>query len=175
MRFIAVDLGGWFSVDEVLIAAEQLDKTTEGDWRVTLDEAALEGAPRWNEEPGRQLVDLRNWPPLIVGPFGATYSPILLYEQWLSETTDPAAAAGQELVARMHRASEVLGTKLSGPTGEIGTIEDISFAVEGMTLENIEVTLSGGTTGQTAHIPVQAVRHDDSGFATNLSQSDLTG
>ena len=86
LRYLAVDIGGWFAVDEVIVSADLLVPPAEGreHWSLRLDEAALTSAPRWGTEGLGDPPDLTAWPPIIVGPFGGTYAPMLLYEQMVA-------------------------------------------------------------------------------------------
>jgi hypothetical protein len=45
LRYLAVDIGGWFAVDEVIVSADLLVPPGDGreHWSLRLDEAALRG------------------------------------------------------------------------------------------------------------------------------------
>jgi hypothetical protein len=166
LRYLAVDIGGWFAVDEVIVAADLLvPPATEGEsWALRLDEQALAQAPRWEGERAAEPFDLTGWPPIIVGPFGGTYAPILMYEQMVASQRPgadgpPAGETGDALVWRMDRVTEWIGRPVFATDGEIGQVEDILIDDDGLRLSRL-VLGSGGVFGhRTGEVAVDAVRH----------------
>jgi hypothetical protein len=111
-------------------------------------------------------VDLTGWPPIIVGPFGGTYAPMLLYEQMVAGGDQPPAAeappeegSGDALVHRMERATEWLGTLAFGTDGELGRVEDILFDEGRLALSQLVLGSGGLFSHRAGRIPVSAVRH----------------
>jgi hypothetical protein len=167
LRYLAVDIGGWFDIKEVIVAADLLVAPAEGrdHWSLRLDEAALEAAPRWGERGMDAPVDLTAWPPIIVGPFGGTYAPMLLYEQVVAQGRDagqsepPEEGSGDALVYRLERATEWLGTLAFGTDGELGRVEDILFDEATLTLARLVLGSGGLFSHRAGAVPVSAVRH----------------
>ncbi len=166
LRYLAVDIGGWFAVDEVIVSADLLVPPLEegGSWSLRLDEEALAHAPRWGAERAAEPFDLTGWPPIIVGPFGGTYAPILMYEQMVAAgrpevDEPPPEESGVALVWRMDRVTEWIGRPVFATDGEIGQVEDILIDDNGLRLARL-VLGSGGIFGhRTGEVPVEAVRH----------------
>lgn len=166
LRYLAVDIGGWLEVREVIVAADLLEppEAPGGAWSLGLDEAALDAAPRWHPGMSREGIDLTGWPPIIVGPFGGTYAPMLLYEQMVdrSRRTDgatPETGSGDEIVYQLERASEWLGLAAFGRDGELGRIEDMLFDGTTRGIERL-VLGSGGLLGhKVGEVPMSALRH----------------
>lgn len=166
IRYLAVDVGGWFKVREVIVAADLLDPpgVMGGAWSLRLDEAALDAAPRWHAGMTEETADLTGWPPIIVGPFGGTYAPMLLYEQMVAKTrsadaTPPEAGSGEEIVFRLERAREWLGILAFGRDGELGRIEDILFEATTLKLERLVLGSGGLLSHRVAEVPLSALRH----------------
>jgi hypothetical protein len=164
LRYLAIDIGGWFAVDEVIVSADLLVPPVAGreHWSLRIDEAALEAAPRWGAEGLGDPPDLTAWPPIIVGPFGGTYAPMLLYEQMVagSRTDEPPRdGSGDALVYRMDRASEWLGMPAYGTDGELGQVEDVLFDDATMALEWLRLGSGGIFSRATGTVPVSALRH----------------
>ena len=167
LRYLAVDIGGWFDVTEVIVSADLLVPPAEGrdHWSLRLDAAALEAAPRWGESGMAAPVDLTGWPPIIVGPFGGTYAPMLLYEQMVAAGQEtarpepPEAESGEALVWRLERATEWLGRLAFGTDGELGRVEDILFDDETLTLARLVLGSGGLFSHHAGEVPVSAVRH----------------
>ena len=167
LHYLAVDIGGWFEIDEVLVSADLLvpPDAQRGWWTLTLDETAIEAAPRWSADGLREPADLTGWPPIIVGPFGGTYAPMLLYEQMVARgeaTRDGRAEAddaGDELIFRMDRATEWLGMPAFGRDGELGQVEDILFDDETREIAWLVLGRGGLLNHRTGEVPVSAIRH----------------
>jgi hypothetical protein len=167
LKYLAIDIGGWFDIDEVIVSTDLLVPPGEGQdhWSLLLDEAALEAAPRWGERGMDPPVDLTGWPPIIVGPFGGTYAPMLLYEQMVAgadrsaRTERPEEGSGDALVYRVERATEWLGTLAFGTDGELGRVEDILFEEGRLTLSQLVLGSGGLFSHRAGKIPVSAVRH----------------
>ena len=165
LRYLAVDIGGWFSVDEVIVAADLLvPPAGEGQhWTLRLDEAAIAHAPRWGAEDAPAPLDLTGWPPIIVGPFGGTYAPILMYEQLVADREDAAQTqsagdSGNSLVWRMDRATEWLGLPAFGTDGELGNVEDLLFDDKTLELSWLVLGSGGIFAHRTGAVPVSALR-----------------
>jgi hypothetical protein len=166
IRYLAVDIGGWFQVREVIVAAELLDApgVMGGGWSLRLDEAALDTAPRWHAGMSEETADLTGWPPIIVGPFGGTYAPMLLYEQMVDQSrrgagTPPEPGSGEEIVFRLERASEWLGLLAFGRDGELGRIEDMLFDDTTLRIERLVLGSGGLLSHRVAEVPLSALRH----------------
>ena len=164
LRYLAVDIGGWFDIKEVIVAADLLVPPAEGrdHWSLRIDGEALEAAPRWSGGMDAP-VDLTGWPPIIVGPFGGTYAPMLLYEQMMSEGPGrgepPAEGSGEELVYRLDRATEWLGASAFGTDGELGRVEDILFDDATLALSRLVLGSGGLFSHRAGEVPMSAVRH----------------
>lgn len=170
LRYLAVDIGGWFSVHEVIVSAALLEAPGDtGGWRLRIDEAALEAAPRWHDRMADDTVDLTGWPPIIVGPFGGTYAPMLMYEQLVArtragsagqtETESPPAGGGEAMVYRLERATEWLGLLAFGRDGELGRIDDMLFDEATLGIERLLLGSGGLLSHRVAQVPLSALRH----------------
>jgi len=131
IEYLALEIGGWFDSDEVLVSADLVGPPAGqgAPWTVSLDHGALDNAPRWHEGMREDMVDLSAWPPVIVGPFGGTYAPILLYEQLFAGFKDDPAPTPDEdrLVTGMERATAWIGLPVFGLGGELGRVADLRF------------------------------------------------
>jgi hypothetical protein len=165
LKYLAVDIGGWFSVDEVIVSAELLvPPTGEGEhWTLRLDEEALAHAPRWGAEESPAPLDLMGWPSIIVGPFGGTYAPIMMYEQLVASREEatarpPSEDSGDALVWRMDRATEWLGRRAFGTDGELGQVEDLLFDDRTLDVSWFVLGSGGIFAHRTGAVPISALR-----------------
>lgn len=169
LRYLAVDIGGWFSVHEVIVSAALLEPPGQtGGWGLRLDEAALEAAPRWHERMADEAIDLTGWPPIIVGPFGGTYAPMLMYEQLMAQaragsapegSERPPEGSGEAVVWRLERASEWLGLLAFGRDGELGRIDDMLFDDASRGIERLVLGSGGLLSHRSGEVPLSALRH----------------
>lgn len=166
IRYLAVDIGGWFDVTEVIVSADLLVLPEPGrdHWSLALDAAALESAPRWGEHATPEYADLTSWPPIVVGPFGGTYAPILLYEQMMARREAQNAPAdetaeGDAIVWRLERATEWIGRPAFGRDGELGTVEDMLFDEATRELQWLILGSGGLLRHRLGEVPLTAVRH----------------
>ena len=77
LRYAALDVGGWFERREVLVALDRFGMPAEDGWPVAMDRGEIEQAPDWTDAPSAPS----SLPPLVVGPFGSTFSPLLFAAQ----------------------------------------------------------------------------------------------
>lgn len=167
LRYVAIDIGGWLNTDDVIVSMDLMSPPDpaqdDAPWQVRLSEAALEGAPRWTDSGKRQEVDLRNWPPVIVGPFGGTLSPILLYEQVHAAAGDAAepedTASAAPLVRNLQRAGKWLGLPAFDASGELGRIRDMEFDPDNGRILAFVLEGPGPMPSRGVEIPYRALRH----------------
>jgi hypothetical protein len=165
LKYLAVDIGGWFSVDEVIVAADLLVPPAGGEehWTLRLDEEAIAHAPRWGAEESPAPLDVMGWPSIIVGPFGGTYAPIMMYEQLVASREEtvarpPSEGSGDALVWRMDRATEWLGRPAFGTDGELGQVEDLLFDDRTLDVSWFVLGSGGIFAHRTGAVPISALR-----------------
>lgn len=138
LAYVAVDVGGWLDRREVMVEIDRFGPPEEGEWPVSLSRAELEEAPILEDEESSPLEAL---PPLVVGPFGYTFSPLMMAAGMEASaermrTGDPGAegAEGAPPVTRAHgrlsgieRSTDWLGRAAFGPDGEMGPVEDMAI------------------------------------------------
>ncbi|MFD0979453.1 PRC-barrel domain-containing protein [Tropicimonas aquimaris] len=183
LTHILVDIGGWISSDRVLVSSEFLsppeDVQADAGWRVALDEQALDAAPRWGESDGGGGIDLLKWPPVIVGPFGSTVSPILMYEQVRAlqeraETAPAPAAARPQMSRNLQRVSAWFGLPAFDASGELGKVHDLDFDPDSRRIVAVVLEADGALPTRGREIPYGALRHLG-GEGTHLVFQDLGG
>lgn len=136
LRYAAVDAGGWFERSEVLVSIENFGALdADGHWPLGLTREEVEAAPHWHDQSAElRAADL---PPLVVGPFGSTFSPMLMRAQMrdiadeaVGPADDPTEALmtdGSGRVFAMERAGEWLGREAYGAGGFLGTVSDLTL------------------------------------------------
>lgn len=141
LRYVTLDLGGWFSDCSALLAAGALTPR-DGRWTCALSRADVEGAQHHAEGGG--MLDMASLPTIITGPFGYTVSPLLIAAGLRSEAADEApprrpsdgeesapptgpAMTEEAMTRRLVRWSEWKDAPVFGRDGEIGPLTDIMF------------------------------------------------
>ncbi|MFC7705283.1 PRC-barrel domain-containing protein [Plastorhodobacter daqingensis] len=183
VRYVALDAGRWFETVEVIVAARLLrpgQSATEEDqdWVLDLTPQAVEAAPRWthgeDSGDGRPL-SVEHWPPVVVGPFGHTTAPLMVWAQMsqsaqemrpphppaeasISVAADEAQAPGPD-VDSLDRATGWLGKPVFGTDGELGVVADIGFDADSMRIAYIVVDNDKLLSSRQAAFPLSALRH----------------
>lgn len=124
LRHVVIDTGRWFGTDEVLLRIDRFDVPTDAGWPLAMSQQEIEDAPRIEEAGGGTLGEL---PPLVVGPFGNTFSP-LLFAATQSVPAPPEERDGTGPEARMRHAerlSDWLGRPAFTDGGSRGEIVDM--------------------------------------------------
>ncbi|WOI56012.1 hypothetical protein [Palleronia sp. LCG004] len=131
LRYAILDLGGWFHADEVLVSVDRFGLPTEDGWPLAMAREELDSAPKV-EDTGSDTTSL---PPLIVGPFGNTFSPLMFAAVQADMTIPDETAAddqahspdGSGRVLYMEKVTEWLGIDAFGDAGSLGRIEDLEL------------------------------------------------
>ena len=157
LRYVALRTGDAFEHDDTLVSAGRFSPVGDGDWKVYLAEADIRAAPGWNSgESHRIPVALEAWPPIIVGPFGETTSPLMFYAAMLEAETgaEPAPPSGRRAdarVDRLERATRRLGGEVFGADGFLGRLDDMVVAPVGLAVTDLVV--------DGRHVPYARLRH----------------
>lgn len=133
LAYAAIDVGGWLDRREVLVDIERFGTPEDGEWPVTLGRSDLDDAPVLEDGDSGALDAL---PPLVVGPFGYTFSPLMMAAS--VEASAAAAPPGEPdgegrppethahgRLTGIERSNDWLGREAFGPDGEMGRIEDV--------------------------------------------------
>ncbi|RVV98169.1 PRC-barrel domain containing protein [Mesobaculum littorinae] len=158
LRHAALDIGGWWNRHDVVVSLSRLGRidAAEGLWHapeLTRDE--IEAAARWSGE-GAPLEGLSLWPPLIVGPFGGTYAPLLMQSLWNEEMADVPESEAEPPSHRTD-ARDWIGRDAFGDDGLLGRIEDVEVTEDTYRFVAVVIGGEGMETGRT--VPLTALRY----------------
>lgn len=162
LRYVALDIGGWLSIDEVLVQAGFIapPEAPGQPWQLLLSERELARAPAWDDGARPEMADAASWPPVIVGPFGNAFSPMMVHRRM--EQAGPAEARASRtggLVERLHKAGVWLGLPVFDSQGQIGEIRDMWLDTDPLRIVALEVGPAGLFGGGTRRVPFAAIRH----------------
>lgn len=167
--FVLIDMGGLLTRSEALIRSARITGLSEdGDAilsDLTIDE--VNDAPHVATDGSAP--DMTGWPPVIVGPFGTTQSPLLLSAQIFGATPDRTT----DLPPRFDRVTDWIGAPVFGREGEFARIADFRLDLGSGTLTEAILSI-----GEDSHaVPLSAIRNfagDEDRYAvTDLSADDL--
>ncbi|MBJ3761624.1 hypothetical protein ILP92_02520 [Maribius pontilimi] len=143
LRYALLDVGGWLEKHEVLVSTDRLAPPTAKGWPLNMTGDELKSAPVIDTVDATSSV----LPPLVVGPFGTTVSPlgIAAHLGLVSDATpdnDPqgkGAGDGNGRIFQMDRVSDLLGLEVFTDQGPKGVIEDLRLR-DDMTLSHAIVS-----------------------------------
>ena len=131
LRYVGVDVGGWLSHRTALLSTGLL--SWDEGWQADATREEIEAA-ELDHERGFDLADL---PPLITGPFGNTFSPLLIaagLRAGAEEAAPPHPPEGDgpavhadDLTRSLDRWSALRGTPVFARDGEIGPLIDLIY------------------------------------------------
>ncbi len=160
LSYAAVDIGGWLDRREVLVSLDRFGTPEDGIWPVSLGREELEAAPAIEAGDGGWGEAL---PPLVVGPFGYTFSPLMIaagMEVGAERTTPdrpereepPADVLGssQGRLHDMERSTDWLGREAFGPGGAMGPIADMVVT---------DMVLTAAVLEDGTEMPLDRLRH----------------
>lgn len=172
LRYVALHTGDVFDHDDTLVSIGRFSAVGDGDWKVYLPEGEIRAAPGWDSgesHPHHVPVALEAWPPILVGPFGSTTSPLMLYAAMVDaedaiEPPTPPHHTADARVDRLERVTRRLGGEVFGADGPLGTLDDMEVAPVGFAITELVI---GGR-----RVPYSRLRHmaeDDTHTVVNLT------
>lgn len=161
LKYLSLETGGWLDPDVVLISAG-LMAGYDADSRameLRLEEDDLKTARRIDPATDRTGV-LTAMPPIVVGPFGGTVSPMMATAA-IAESEAAVAAAERPRVALpgVERTSEWIGQPVFGSDGELGMLSDLLFDPALSAVTHVVIDDGGLFNGRNIVLPLETVRH----------------
>ena len=157
LQAAAVDIGGWLDRREVLVKLDRFGAPGEDDWPISISPDELKDAPEWEHAESASM----GMPPLIIGPFGYTFSPMLMAAGMSAsadrsmpdapEAQDPAVVESKDgRFAGLVRSTDWLHRDAFGPDGHMGKVED---------LEIEDNTITALVLDEGSSVPLGRLRH----------------
>ncbi len=192
IRYVALDAGNWFETTDVLVSSRLLLLDEEREtWTLELTPEAVEDAPVWEhggEDGG--LLSVEHWPPVVVGPFGHTTAPLMIWAEMAAaaQEAQPPHPPVEEMIEdegeddtgpdvdTLDRATSWLGKPVFGADGEMGIVADIGFDADSMNVTHIVVDNDKLLTSRQAVFPISALRHragTEGHFVLNAHVADM--
>ena len=177
LRYAACGVGGFLTRNEVLLRIDRFDMPPVGSrlWPVTLNHDAIESAPTWHGGgASAPPIHLEDWPPIVVGPFGGTTSPLMIWAE-LAETeheNHPQGPAGDSRVSKLERVTRRLKGEAFGSDGLLGTLSDLLIDPETLTVTHFVVRAEDGDHA-VPYANLRHLAHDATHLVLNLDRAGL--
>jgi hypothetical protein len=161
-EFVALDAGGWAHHDLALVGFSMVTgvDTEAGQIGLDIDRAALDAAPRMegSVDPGVY----QTLPPLLVGPFGATTAPLMMWAVASEDPSQPPRPEAHDIRAdriekRFDRFTAWKGREVFGTGGPLGKLDDL--LIDDQTRRITHMVIDRGMTSTPAVAPIGAFRH----------------
>lgn len=159
LRFVALDIGGWFDNLEVVVSTRLMgepDKSNR-EWPVKISPDAIKAAPEWSDPRVFRHVALAAISPIMVGPLGGDYAGFATLN-W-HETQDDPEIRGNRKVDGFARLSSWMGLPVFGHDSEVGTLIDILFEPKTGSLSHLVIDNGGAISAQQMVVPYDRLLH----------------
>ena len=156
LRFVALEVGGWFDNLEVIVSRSLMSNPDEGnrEWPVSISPDGIKAAPEWSNP---KVLGYSAMPPIMVGPLGRGYAGFATLNR--EETQDDPETAGNLKVDGFASLSDWVGLPVFGHDGEVGTLIDILFEPKTGTLSHLVVDTGGVIAARQMIVPYDRLLH----------------
>ncbi len=180
LRYVALGTGGWLTREEVLLRIDRFGKPEPGSrhWPVTLSADHIEEAPTWTGGGSSgPPIHLENWPTVVVGPFGNTTSPLMMWAE-LAESEHEEhmhGPSGDKRVSKLERATQRIGGEVFGSDGLLGTLSDVIVDPDRFAITDFVVRAEAGGEHVVPYARLRHLAHDARHLVLNLDRTGLAG
>jgi sporulation protein YlmC with PRC-barrel domain len=159
LRYLALDVGGWFDRREVIVSSRLMGQPDDATrtWPVEISPAAIEGAPEWSDPKSFADTPIASWPPIMIGPLGGHFGGLPPLSQ--NEVTRDPDAPGNMKVNGLTRLSEWVGLPVFGQSGEVGTMIDVLFDPRTGSLSHLVIDTGRFLAAQQMVVPYDLFRY----------------
>ncbi|MCF6445859.1 PRC-barrel domain-containing protein [Nereida sp. MMG025] len=156
LAYLLIDISPWQDDQLALMSSTHIQSADHAAQHITLgaDLADIAAAPKFTD---LAQVFLDKLPPIIVGPFGNTLSPLMMAAA-ISPTTD-APDVDEIDTARHHRFSALRGMDVYGKDGQLGWISDFILSKDDLSIQFLVLSTKSQLRTQRHVVPAQKFRH----------------
>ena len=185
LRYVVADVGGFFFGHRALVGIDVVGKPDmdRGEWPVELDKEALESAPRPEPEgPAGGQDRLYGagdpYPPLILGPSGAAYTPFMAEYQLtqLRRERDAGERPEPHSESRLRSLEDLRGFSIRASDGAIGSAADFLVNPFDWHIRYMVVDTGDWLPGRRVVVPTEAIdssRWDEREIAVSLTRHQI--
>ncbi|MEO8241172.1 MAG: PRC-barrel domain-containing protein [bacterium] len=142
LRYVALDVGGWFDRREVIVSAKLIGvpDLTSREVPVEITPEACKQAPEWTNPDALMVVPIAMMPPIMIGPYGGRFAGQT--RRKADETADPQHP-GNLKVDGFARLNDWVGLPVHGKDGEVGTLVDLVIEPDCHLLSHLIIDTGG--------------------------------
>ncbi|WP_138936654.1 PRC-barrel domain-containing protein [Roseovarius arcticus] len=159
LRFVALDVGGWFDDIEVVVSTHLMsdpDKSNR-EWPVEISPETIMAAPEWSDPKILRQNEKVTMPQILVGRLGRGFAGFADLDR--HEAHDDPEALGNLRVDGFARLSDWLGLPVFGHDSEVGTLIDILFEPKTGSLQHLVIDTGGVIAAQQMVVPYDRLLH----------------
>lgn len=159
LRFVAIDVGGWFDRREVIVSADLMGVPDDVDrvWPVVLSPDAIKDAPEWTDPKALSRNAAAAMPPVMIGPYGGHFAGVTPLD--VQDHEDADESPGNLEVEGFARVNEWVGLPVTGQDGDVGTLIDFLFEPDNGSLSHVVVDTGGFLAAQQMVLPFDLLKH----------------
>ncbi len=168
LRYVALDVGGWFDRREVVVSVDLMGVPDDvaREWPVALSPDAIGEAPEWIDPNSLSRVSAVAMSPIMVGPYGGHFAGVTPRD--VQQHEDPDQTAGNLEVAGFARVNDWVGLPVIGKDGDMGTLIDFLFEPENGRLSHVVVDTGGFLAAQQMVLPFDLLKHRAEGRSSKV-------
>ncbi|QCO55498.1 PRC-barrel domain containing protein [Pseudorhodobacter turbinis] len=159
LRFVAIDVGGWFDNLEVVVSTRLMGEPDKGnrEWPVEISPDAIKAAPEWSDPKVLGRTAMAPMPPIMFGPIGGGSAGFTAFDR--HEAQGDPEGLGNLKVDGFARLGDWLGLPVFGQKGEVGTLIDIVFEPKTGTLAHLVIDTGAAISAQQMVVPYDRLLH----------------
>lgn len=168
LRFVALDVGGWFDRQEVIVSSDLMGDPDDQErmWPVSLSPDAIKQAPEWTDPNILTHTAAAAMPPILVGPYGGHFAGVTRMD--LQDAEDVEEPEGNLEVAGFARVNDWVGLPVVGQDGEVGTLIDFLFEPDNGRLSHVVVDTGGFFAAQQMVLPFDLLKRRTEGQSSEV-------
>ncbi|MEH6830010.1 MAG: PRC-barrel domain-containing protein [Sulfitobacter sp.] len=156
LRFVALDVGGWFDDLEVVVSTLLMGDPDEStrEWTVAISPEAIKAAPEWSDP---KILGHTAMPQIMVSQLGGGFAGLTALNQYYAQ--HDGEPLGNLKVDGFARLSDWIGLPVFGQDGEVGTLIDILFDPRTRSLSHLVIDTGGTISAQQMVVPYDRLLH----------------
>mgnify|MGYP002629454782 FL=1 len=158
LRYVALDIGGWFDRREVIVSEGLMGVPDNANrtWPAEISPEAIKEAREWTDPKVIQRMSMPATPHIMIGPFGGHFAGASPLED--PEAGDVAETEGNLRVDGFERLNDWVGLPVIGQDGEVGTSIDFLFEADTRRLSHLVIDTGGLLAARQVVVPYDLLR-----------------
>ena len=153
LRYVALDVGGWFDRREIIVAAHLMDEPDNASraWPVEISPEGIKNAPEWTDPKVMESMSPSAMPHIMVSPYGGHFAGTRLSDDRLKQ--EAPDSEGNLKVDGFARLNDWIGLPIVGQDGDVGTLIDFLFEADTGQVRHLVIDTGGMLAAQQVVVP----------------------